>query len=348
MNRDIIFVTHHLGGLGGVQRVVDQLAESFATDGNRVTVFGCGVQAGESYQKTSKNYEEVLLYSQDIFFQKPWIFFQEKFINKKLEKNFENIYASKDGVIQKIDVSNVNILVNLNQYVKKGDLLVSNTITSTSEVDKIIEPFDKRFETEIKKTKIRIGFQNYYKVPNLIMKKENTWIFFHNMEGDSKKDGRREVKDMYLELTGFYNEEEDDFSFNFSCRFLYFFDADDEEYKVREKKLKEELKEEKIEHSKVITTEEGIDYGCYIFHDKSTKKGRLESILIKILRESEKNLFSKAEKFIAENKFDSERTKEYCNKKNKYKGHCKFNEEKSKISINNFDDFNFAWKKCGT
>lgn len=86
MNRDIIFVTHHLGGLGGVQRVVDQLAESFATDGNRVTVFGCGVQAGESYQKTSKNYEEVLLYSQDIFFQKPWIFFQEKFFNKKLEK----------------------------------------------------------------------------------------------------------------------------------------------------------------------------------------------------------------------------------------------------------------------
>ena len=87
MNRDIIFVTHHLGGLGGVQRVVDQLAESFATDGNRVTVFGCGVQAGESYQKTSKNYEEVLLYSQDIFFQKPWIFFQEKFITKKLEKS---------------------------------------------------------------------------------------------------------------------------------------------------------------------------------------------------------------------------------------------------------------------
>ena len=58
---------------------------------------------------------------------------------KKVEKNFENIYASKDGVIQKIDVSSGNILVKLNQYVKKGDLLVSNTITSTSEVDKIIE-----------------------------------------------------------------------------------------------------------------------------------------------------------------------------------------------------------------
>lgn len=100
MNRDIIFVTHHLGGLGGVQRVVDQLAESFATDGNRVTVFGCGVQAGESYQKTSKNYEEVLLYSQDIFFQKPWIFFQEKFFNKKLEKNLIQVLdRAKDPIV---------------------------------------------------------------------------------------------------------------------------------------------------------------------------------------------------------------------------------------------------------
>ena len=58
---------------------------------------------------------------------------------KKMEKSFENIYASKDGVIQEIDVSSGNIMVKVNDYVKKGDLLVSNTITSTSEVDKIIE-----------------------------------------------------------------------------------------------------------------------------------------------------------------------------------------------------------------
>ncbi len=35
MTRDIIFVTHHLGGIGGVQRVVDQLATRFAEDGMR-------------------------------------------------------------------------------------------------------------------------------------------------------------------------------------------------------------------------------------------------------------------------------------------------------------------------
>lgn len=57
---------------------------------------------------------------------------------KEVENNFQNIYASKDGVIKNIDVSSGNIVVQVNQFVKKGDLLVSNTITSTNGESKII------------------------------------------------------------------------------------------------------------------------------------------------------------------------------------------------------------------
>lgn len=57
---------------------------------------------------------------------------------KEVENNFQNIYASKDGVIQSIDVSSGNIVVQVNQFVKRGDLLVSNTITSTNGENKII------------------------------------------------------------------------------------------------------------------------------------------------------------------------------------------------------------------
>ena len=57
---------------------------------------------------------------------------------KEVENNFQNIYASKDGVIQSIDVSSGNIVVQVNQFVKMGDLLVSNTITSTNGENKII------------------------------------------------------------------------------------------------------------------------------------------------------------------------------------------------------------------
>lgn len=86
MTRDIIFVTHHLGGIGGVQRVVDQLATRFAEDGNKVTVVGCAVQSQEKYEKVQKNYHEILLYQEDIFFEKPWLFLKEKYYSKKLEK----------------------------------------------------------------------------------------------------------------------------------------------------------------------------------------------------------------------------------------------------------------------
>lgn len=55
---------------------------------------------------------------------------------KKLD--FRNIYASKDGIIKSIDVSSGNIMVKEYAYVKKGDLLVENTITSTNDETKII------------------------------------------------------------------------------------------------------------------------------------------------------------------------------------------------------------------
>ena len=100
MTRDIIFVTHHLGGIGGVQRVVDQLATRFAEDGNKVTVVGCAVQSQEKYEKVQKNYQEILLYQEDIFFEKPWLFLKEKYLSKKLEKELTDLLSqSQDPII---------------------------------------------------------------------------------------------------------------------------------------------------------------------------------------------------------------------------------------------------------
>lgn len=94
MTRDIIFVTHHLGGIGGVQRVVDQLATRFAEDGNKVTVVGCAVQSQEKYEKVQKNYHEILLYQEDIFFEKPWLFLKEKYYSKKIRKRINCTFVT--------------------------------------------------------------------------------------------------------------------------------------------------------------------------------------------------------------------------------------------------------------
>ncbi|MDG3131781.1 glycosyltransferase [Streptococcus suis] len=100
MSKSIIFVTHHLGGIGGVQRVVDQLAKRFTRDGNDVTVIGCGVQKNVEYSPRVTEYEEILLYNEDIFFDKPWVFFIEKFISKKLSNILEDkLNRNKDTII---------------------------------------------------------------------------------------------------------------------------------------------------------------------------------------------------------------------------------------------------------
>lgn len=54
------------------------------------------------------------------------------------KEDYRNLYARKDGMIQKLDVEQGNIKVKLNDYVKKGDLLVENTVVSTDKQTKII------------------------------------------------------------------------------------------------------------------------------------------------------------------------------------------------------------------
>ncbi|MCD7840701.1 MAG: sporulation protein YqfD, partial [Erysipelotrichaceae bacterium] len=54
------------------------------------------------------------------------------------EDDYRNIYASKDGLIAYFDVDSGHIVVDSNDYVLKGDLLVSNEIISTSNDTKII------------------------------------------------------------------------------------------------------------------------------------------------------------------------------------------------------------------
>lgn len=54
------------------------------------------------------------------------------------EDDYRNIYAKKDGMIQSLDVKSGLSVVKKNDYVKKGDLLIENTIISTQNKTKII------------------------------------------------------------------------------------------------------------------------------------------------------------------------------------------------------------------
>ena len=58
---------------------------------------------------------------------------------EQLEKeDYRNLYAYKDGLIESFDIDSGLIRVKKNDYVKKGDLLVENTIISTQNQTQII------------------------------------------------------------------------------------------------------------------------------------------------------------------------------------------------------------------
>lgn len=57
------------------------------------------------------------------------------------KEDYQNIIAKCDGVIKEINIARGNILVKVNDYVKKGDILVSNTIEATDGKTKIVPTY---------------------------------------------------------------------------------------------------------------------------------------------------------------------------------------------------------------
>ncbi len=53
-------------------------------------------------------------------------------IAPEIKETKGKLYASKDGIISRIDISKGNVLVKENQYVRKGDLLVDDYLISSS------------------------------------------------------------------------------------------------------------------------------------------------------------------------------------------------------------------------
>lgn len=58
--------------------------------------------------------------------------------NKKTSLKYQDYVARRDGIIAKIDVLSGNVLVKRNQYVTKGEVLISHEIIDTSGNSKII------------------------------------------------------------------------------------------------------------------------------------------------------------------------------------------------------------------
>lgn len=106
----------------------------------------------DNYQML-KNYEklnEILshlktVYKDDVeylnVYQKGSVFhveYTKRYQEQRVKESYQNLYAKQDGMIAYFDVDSGLIKVKVNDYVKKGDLLVENTLISTQNETQII------------------------------------------------------------------------------------------------------------------------------------------------------------------------------------------------------------------
>lgn len=166
---------------------------------------------------------------------------------------------------------------------------------------------NKAFENRLKEEeKVKLDMVVNYKVPSLILEKDESLYCFHNLGGQKTINERKEVKKFYAKLKPKLeskdieskdseeysdNYEEDDYTqenLEIKFRFIYFFDADEKLYGEKIEDLKGELEVENLEHCEVVK-KEADEIGCYIFHDPQTEKGELEDLVIYILKENQEN-----------------------------------------------------------
>lgn len=86
--------------------------------------------------------------------------------NKKQTLDYNDYTAKKDGVICKMDVKQGNVVVRLNQYVKKGDLLISHLIEGTDNTTKIIPTSGEIYAYTYQRYKVSLEKNNLSKEEN--------------------------------------------------------------------------------------------------------------------------------------------------------------------------------------
>lgn len=100
--KNIVFISHHLAGVGGVQKFIEILAKQFLADGHHVDVIGISVPKGVTYEKPvieHPQYQEICLYHQDVFTTYPHKLFFDAFITHKSAKKIQAIIDNREKPI---------------------------------------------------------------------------------------------------------------------------------------------------------------------------------------------------------------------------------------------------------
>jgi len=147
-------------------------------------------------------------------------------------------------------------------------------------------------------------------LPSNTLKRDDTYLFLYSLGGDGKKSARKSLLEKIMSYIpkegeikqGRINVDET------LIKIIYFFDADSIGLTRRLASVRDEIsetigsiKQESFSENGSYIHCEGIKIGCFIFTGDDNNVGKLENILLPLMRLNNEDIFDRADTFIEEN-----------------------------------------------
>ena len=190
----------------------------------------------------------------------------------------------------------------------------------TLKIDQFPSPINQLILTEIAKTDVKnlnIQELRYSIIPSATLQKESTYLFLYSLGGDTKTEARQKFLGDLLALVP--KEGEISIAPDANLGVLYFFDSDNKGVAIRVEELNVEI--QKVVGKKPFKNHlethlvDGLKIGCLIFTNDDNNFGKLEDILIPLMKTQNDSIFEDAETYLRKH-FSEERSKKnYDSKK---------------------------------
>ena len=187
-------------------------------------------------------------------------------------------------------------------------------------------PMNRILTTEATKANVeelKLSEINHALLPSGVLKnqEESTFFFLYALGGDSRGDKRNRILTTLMDSVPRIGELTELFSDTEIC-IAYFLDSDDKGIAIRLDEITNEIRSaldtEQISITKngSLVTYDGLQIGGYVFGRDDSDKGRLEDIMLPLMKVGNDQIFEDAEKYI-DSHYDSKRVKKGNFKKDK-------------------------------
>ncbi len=202
-------------------------------------------------------------------------------------------------------------------------ILKSNNFSNNDglKIKEYPSPIDQLLKSEATKTNVddlNLLTVRQVLLPGATLRKENTFFLLYALGGDGKKEIRKQLlSDFYMLIPK--ENEISSLPDDTSLGIVYFLDADDKGIAVRISELNNEINEvvgnTPFTNHREIFDQSGLKLGAYIFTGADNDKGKLEDVLMPLMKLNNEAIFDSADSYLQANFNDTRKAQKYDNDK---------------------------------